>query len=59
MAQKKIKEIRVMVYPSLYKDFKIKCEQEYKTISEVIRDMMVEYVKKDVPFKNNDSLQNN
>jgi metal-responsive CopG/Arc/MetJ family transcriptional regulator len=43
--EKKTKEIRVMIHPSLYKEFKKKCGNEYKTISEVIRDMIVEYTK--------------
>ena len=41
--EKLTEEIRVMVQPSLYKSFKKSCENEYKTISEVIRGFMVKY----------------
>lgn len=41
--EKLTEEIRVMVQPSLYESFKKSCEDEYKTISEVIRDFMVKY----------------
>jgi metal-responsive CopG/Arc/MetJ family transcriptional regulator len=45
MAKEKLtEEIRVMVQPSLYASFKKACEQNYKTISEVIRDYMANYV---------------
>ena len=43
--EKKIKEIRVMVQPSLYKKFKKQCDSEYKTISEVVREFMNSFVK--------------
>ena len=45
--EKKTKEIRVMVQPSLYKKFKKQCDGEYKTISEVVRDFMDTFVKMD------------
>jgi hypothetical protein len=48
--EKKTEEIRVMVQPSLYKTFKKACKSDYKTISEVIRDYMVQYSKQE---KNN------
>ena len=41
--EKLTEEIRVMVQPSLYKSFKKACKNDYKTISEVIRDYMVKY----------------
>ena len=43
--EKKEKEIRVMIHPSLYSEFKLSCEENYKTISEVVRDMIVSYIK--------------
>jgi len=43
--EKKVKEIRVMIQPSLYDGFKEKCDKGYKTISEVIREFIVEYTK--------------
>lgn len=46
MAEEKLnKEIRVVLPPSLYDEFKKKCKVNYKTISEVIRDMIFSYVK--------------
>jgi len=45
--EKLTEEIRVMVQPSLYKSFKKSCKNEYKTISEVIRDYMVQYSKQE------------
>lgn len=45
MLEKKDKEIRVMIQPSLYVDFKKACKEDYKSISEVIRDMIVSHVK--------------
>jgi len=39
------KELRVIVPEKLYKDFKKKCKLQYKTISEVIRDNMLKYIK--------------
>jgi metal-responsive CopG/Arc/MetJ family transcriptional regulator len=45
--QEKIsREIRVLIQPSLYDQLQEKCDKEYKTISEVIRDLVVQYVKK-------------
>ncbi len=43
------KEIRVMLHPSLYVEFKKKCKKNYKTISEVVRDMIVNYINKNAP----------
>lgn len=46
MAQeKKTKEIRVMIQPSLYKSFKKECDNNYKTISESIREMITNNIK--------------
>ncbi len=44
--QEKIsREIRVLIQPSLYKQLQNKCDEEYKTLSEVIRDLVVKYIK--------------
>ena len=50
MKEKMTEEIRVMVQSLLYKSFKKACNSDYKTISEVIRDYMVQYSKQE---KNN------
>ncbi len=47
MKEKLTEEIRVMVQPSLYKTFKKACKNDYKTISEVVRDFMVQYSKQE------------
>jgi metal-responsive CopG/Arc/MetJ family transcriptional regulator len=55
MEEKLTEEIRVMVQSSLYRLFKKACKEDYKTISEVIRDYMVQYTEryngKDKRFK--------
>ena len=43
--EKYTKEIRIVVPPSLYTPFLEECEKEYKTISQVLRELMFEYVK--------------
>ena len=46
--QEKIsREIRVLIQPSLYEQLQEKCDMEYKTLSEVIRDLVVNYIKGD------------
>ena len=47
MKEKLTEEIRVMVHPSLYKSFKKACKDDYKTISEVVRDYRVKYSKQE------------
>ncbi len=37
------KELRVIVPEKLYKEFQKKCKLNFKTISEVIRDLMLNY----------------
>lgn len=37
------REIRFMVQPTLYDNFKKKCDGTYKTVSEVLRELMVQY----------------
>ena len=43
--EKLTKEIRVVVQPTLYYSFEKSCEKQFKTISEVIRNFMLEYSK--------------
>ena len=44
--QEKIsREIRVLIQPSLYEQLEKKCDEEYKTLSEVIRDLVVKYLR--------------
>lgn len=45
--EKAIKDMVVRVQPSLFKKFQKKCKNNYKTISEVVRDLMVGYIKKE------------
>lgn len=46
--QEKIsREIRVLIQPSLYEQLQKKCDEEYKTLSEVIRDLVVKYIKEE------------
>jgi len=44
-AEKLVKEIRVMVQPSLYDDFHEICVENYANISVIIRNLMLEYVR--------------
>lgn len=39
------RELRVFVPKPLYNDFSKKCNSNYKTVSEVIRDLMLKYSK--------------
>lgn len=45
--ENKEKDMLIRVQPSLFEQFKKKCEENYKTISEVVRDFMVNYTKED------------
>lgn len=38
------KDLVVRVQPSLFKKFQKKCAEDYKTVSQVIREMMLRYV---------------
>lgn len=40
------KDLVVRVHPSLFKLFQQKCEKNYKSISEVIRELMRQYTDK-------------
>ncbi len=48
MKQEKIdRQVILMVQPSLYDQFKDKCKTNYQTVSEVLRKLMLEYVRRD------------
>ena len=40
------KELMIMIQPSLYEKFKETCETNYSQMSEVIRQMIYEYIKR-------------
>ena len=40
------KDIALRVQPSLYKKFQQKCDNNYKSVSEVIRELMLQYIQK-------------
>lgn len=44
MKRKMDREIRVKVQDDLYEQFSRKCEREFKTVSIVVRELMVRYV---------------
>lgn len=39
------KDLVVRVQPLLFKKFKQKCDNNFKNVSEVIRDLMVKYIR--------------
>lgn len=43
--EKLTKEIVVMIQPSLYQQFKDKCDKNYVNVSEIIRQFIREYLK--------------
>jgi len=45
--EKFTEEIRIVVPPSLRSSFQEKCERRYKTISEVQRELMVNYIEEE------------
>lgn len=45
--EKYTEEIRIVVPPSLYSPFLEKCEKQYKTISQVLRELMLDYIKEE------------
>ena len=45
MKEKMDKKMVLVVQESLHKDFAHTCESQYKTVSEVIRDFMLQYIK--------------
>ena len=42
--EKMNKKLTMYVQPSLHADFHASCSSQYKTISEVVRDLMLQYV---------------
>ena len=50
MGKEKTKVMAIRVYESLFEKFKEACDDNYKTMSEAVRDFMQEYIK-----NNNDS----
>ena len=45
MKEKLNKKVILAMQNSFYKDFREICESQYKTVSEVIRDLMFQYIK--------------
>ena len=45
MKEKINREIRDLIQQSLYDQLQKKCDEEYKTLSEVIRNLVVHYLK--------------
>jgi len=45
--EKATRDLSVKVPPSLFEKFSSKCKDDYKTVSEVIRKLMNDYVKGD------------
>lgn len=43
--EKFTQEIRIVVPPSLHSSFQEKCDNKYKTVSEVLRELMLDYIK--------------
>ena len=46
MSKEKTKIMAVRVYESLFEKFQKACDDNYKTMSEAIRDFMQEYIKR-------------
>lgn len=48
MKREKLSKLFVMkLPPSLFEQFKNKCSKNYKTMSDLLRDYMIEYVKEE------------
>ena len=43
--EKSDRQLSVMVQPSLFEQFELKCVEEHRSVSEIIREMMSKYVK--------------
>ena len=54
--EKYTEEIRIVTPPSLYNPFVEKCEKQYKTISQVLRELMVEYLADNIEEKQEGKL---
>lgn len=44
--EKVTQELGIRIQPSLFKKFQEKCTKKYKTVSEVLRELIVAYVEK-------------
>ena len=51
MKQKMDREVRIKVPESLYCEFRDKCEKDLKTVSMVIRQLMLEHLENDEKVK--------
>jgi hypothetical protein len=47
MEEKIDRQVIIKVQPSLFERFEKKCKEDYKTVSEVIRHLMLKYIKED------------
>jgi predicted DNA-binding protein len=45
--EKVTRDINIRVHPSLFEKLQKKCKKRYKTVSEVVRELIVEYVEND------------
>jgi predicted DNA-binding protein len=45
MKQKMEKEIRVRIQADLYNKFIVKCQSDFKTVSVVVRELIVKYIR--------------
>ncbi len=45
--EKVTRDVVLRVQPSLFEKFRQRCQNNYKTISEVLREFMVKYVQED------------
>ena len=45
--EKFTREITIVVPPSLFENFNQKCNNKFKTVSEVLRELMLSYVKEE------------
>jgi predicted CopG family antitoxin len=43
--EKTDRQMTIMIQPSLYQEFETQCEQEHRTVSEVVRELMSKYSK--------------
>ena len=43
--EKATKDICIRIQPSLHERFKQACEGEYKTVSQVVKELMLQYVR--------------
>jgi hypothetical protein len=45
--EKHICEVRVVVQPTFYKKIQEKCSENYRTISEIVRELLSKWLKED------------